>query len=103
MESRTMNGNSPCAARVPPTTGEGAAWAAERGWRLAIARAAAPTAANLLSAVRSFFKVLPSVGGWLDLVGTCQRIAQRNAHALAWSGQICCWIMGTPRPLTQGG
>src|SRR6476660_9039586 len=69
MESRTMNGNSPCAARVPPTTGEGAAWAAERGWRLAIARAAAPTAANLLSAVRSFFKVLPSVGGWLGFGG----------------------------------
>jgi hypothetical protein len=58
-----MNGNSPCAARVPPTTGDGAASAAETGWRLAIASAAAPTAAHLFRAVMSRFKVMPSVGG----------------------------------------
>jgi hypothetical protein len=58
-----MNGNSPCAARVPPTTGDGAACAAETGWRLAIASAAAPRTAHLLRAVRSLFNVMPSVGG----------------------------------------
>ncbi|GGX61052.1 hypothetical protein GCM10010515_31060 [Streptomyces fructofermentans] len=45
-----MNGNSFCAAGTPPTTGAGAAWAA-RGWRLAVARATAPTAAARRKAV----------------------------------------------------
>jgi hypothetical protein len=34
------------------------------GCRLTIARAAAPRTAHLLNALRSFFNVMPSVGGW---------------------------------------
>ncbi|MEU2493507.1 hypothetical protein [Streptomyces sp. NPDC007883] len=41
-----MKGNSPWAARVPPTTG-GVAAVAEVGWRLTAARTTAPTAAHL--------------------------------------------------------
>src|ERR1044072_8923853 len=64
MESRTMNGNSPCAARVPPTTGLGAALALT-GWRLTTARAAAPATAVLLRKENSFFNRLPFPGGWI--------------------------------------
>lgn len=46
MESLTIQGNSPWAARVPPTTGAGAAEEVE-GWRLTAASTTAPTAAIL--------------------------------------------------------
>jgi hypothetical protein len=66
-----MNGNSPCAARVPPTTGVGAA-CAETGWSETVARATAPRARTLLMPVNFFedFNVLPLVGGWKPRGGT---------------------------------
>ncbi len=75
MESRTMKGNSPWAARVPPTTGGAsgaAAWVlgatgagaaeAEDGWRLMAASTTAPAAAVLLRTPR-MLNGLPFVGG----------------------------------------
>lgn len=69
MESRIIQGNSPWAARTPPTTGAGAAEAEVVGWRLTAARTTAPAAASFWSArtIRFCFTCLPSLmGGCLD-------------------------------------